>query len=223
MVEPGNNTRQDFVIHRDGTEQAVEDLRREEYYGSSGDIFHKKTILPFIIGGVGLIVLVLVFAIILSGRDEGADRKTLQALETRIEQIEDKLASASANEQTLEQLARQERGLSTLGERFRGFESTVTTQIDQIIKELGTLHQKIDRPPVSKAQALPPAEKRAPAVAQKKTGNPEFYQVQAGDTLFRISRRYDLTVQQLQSYNNLAPNAAIYPGQKLKLRPNAKQ
>jgi LysM repeat protein len=223
MVDPGNNTREDFVINRDDAEEAVEDLRREEYYGSSGDIFHKKTILPFIIGGVGLIVLVLIFAIILFGRDDGVDRKTLQSLETRIEQIENRLASGSANEQTLEQLARQERGLSALGERFKGFEATVSTQIDQIIKELGTLHQKIDRPPGSKPQALPPAEKKAPAVAQKKGGNPEFYQVQAGDTLFRISRRYDLTVKQLQSYNNLAPDAAIYPGQKLKLRPNAKQ
>jgi LysM repeat protein len=223
MVDSGNDNREDFVINKDDAEEEAEDFRRERYYGNSTDIFRKKSALPFIIGGVGLIVLVLIFGIMLSGRNNGTDREDLQSLETRIEQLEKKLAAIGAMDQTLEQLERQEQGLSAMGERFKVFESTVNTQIDQIIKELGALHQKLDRTPVAKAQALPPTEKKAPAAAQKKAAAPEMYQVQAGDTLFRISRRYGLTVEQLRSYNNLAHDAAIYPGQKLKLKPDGKQ
>jgi len=223
MVDPTNDPREDFVINKEVADEDAEDFRRENYYGNSGDIFRKRSVLPFIIGGVGLIVLVLIFGVILTGREDGADRQTLQSLEARIERLENKLAAGETQKQTLEQLTGQERKLSALDERFKGFAATVTTQIDQIIKELGNLHQKIDHPTVSKAQALPQSPKKAPAATRKKGGAPEFYRVQAGDTLFRISRRYGLTVQQLQSYNNLAPDAAIYPGQKLKLRPEAKQ
>jgi LysM repeat protein len=223
MVDSGNDNREDFVINKDDAEEEAEDFRREGYYGNSTDIFRKKSALPFIIGGVGLIVLVLIFGIMLSGRNNGANREDLQSLETRIEQLEKKLAAIGAMDHTLEQLERQEQGLSAMGERFKVFQSTVNTQIDQIIKELGALHQELDRTPVAKAQALPPAEKKAPAAVQKKAAAPEMYQVQAGDTLFGISRRYGLTVERLRSYNNLAQDAAIYPGQKLKLRPNGKQ
>lgn len=223
MVDPINDPREDFVINKEVAEEEAEDFRRENYYGNSGNIFRKRSVLPFIVGGFGLIVLVLIFGIILAGHDDGVDREYVQSLEKRIEQLENKVATSEIKEQTLEQLATQDRRLSAMDEGFKGFKSTVSTQIDQIIKELGTLHQKIDHPAVSKAQASPPAPKKAPAVTQKKGGTTEFYQVQAGDTLFRISRRYGLTVQQLQSYNSLAPDAAIYPGQKLKLRPNGKQ
>ena len=223
MVDPRIENREDFVISEDKAEEPVDDFRREEYYPGSADIFRKKSALPFIIGGAGLIALVVIFGIMLSGRNDAVDRDYLQSLETRIEQLEKKLAAIGGMDQTLAQLDKQERELTAMGERLKGFETTVTAQIDQIIKELGTLHQKIAGTAVSTQPAAPPAEKKAPAVAQKKEPIPEFHQVQAGDTLYRISRRYGLTVEQMRSYNHLAAGAAIYPGQKLKLRPNGSQ
>ncbi|UCD81660.1 MAG: hypothetical protein JSW26_09630, partial [Desulfobacterales bacterium] len=130
MVDPRNDNREDFIINENYPEEEVEDLHREEYYGNSTDVFRKKSILPFIIGGVALIVLVVIFVITLSGRDEVVDRDYIQSLETRIEQLENKLANIGVMDQTLEQLDRQERKINTLGERLKGFESTVTTQID---------------------------------------------------------------------------------------------
>lgn len=223
MVDPKSDPREDFIINKELADDEAEDFRPENYYGNSGDIFRKKSVLPFIVGGAGLIALVLIFGVILTGRDDGADRQALQSLEARIEQLENKLAAGGTKEEPLEQLAGQEQKLRVLNERFKTFEATVSTQIDQIIKELGNLHQKIDHSAVPKAQTLAPVPQKGPAVTPKKGNAPEFYQVQAGDTLFRISRRYGLTVQQLQRYNNLAPDAAIYPGQKLKLRPNGEQ
>ena len=223
MVDSTNDNREDFVINEGDAEEEAGNLGREEYYRNSGDVFRKKSALPFIIGGVGLIVLVIIFIIMLSGREDVVDRDYLQSLETRIEQLEKKLETTGAAKHTLEQLERQEQELSAMDKRLKDFESTVTTQIDQIIKELGSLYQKTARAPVSNKQTGPPAEKKAPAVTQKKAAIPEFHQVKAGDTLFRISRRYGLTVEQLRSYNNIAPDGAIYPGQKLKLSPNGAQ
>ena len=227
MVDSKNHIREDFIIDKNDAEAETEDFRREEYYGQSGNMFRKKSNLPFIIGAAALIVLVIIFVVILSGRNGSADREHLQSLEARIEKLENKLETMDTRDQISEQFARQERELNAMGKRLNGFESTVSTQIDQIIKELGAFHQKLDRAPAANAQALPSAEKKTTAAALKKSAvaapkkaaAAEFYQVQAGDTLYRISRRFGLTVEQLQRYNNIAPDAAIHPGQKLRLTP----
>lgn len=48
------------------------------------------------------------------------------------------------------------------------------------------------------------------------------YIVQKGDTLYRISKNYDVTVEELQSINNLKSDK-IYTGQSLKVSPKLHQ
>lgn len=52
-------------------------------------------------------------------------------------------------------------------------------------------------------------------------GGAEEYRVKKGDTLYSISRRYNLSVEQLKRYNNLTGNT-IAIGQTLKLGPDTK-
>ena len=106
--------------------------------------------------------------------------------------------------------------LKLLNKRLDRFETTVNTQVDQIIKELATLHQKTAQNQTPGTQAL------QPAATSKEEIKPKYHQVRAGETLYGISRLYGLTVEQLRSYNNISPNAAIQPGQKLKLNRSGK-
>jgi membrane-bound lytic murein transglycosylase D len=45
---------------------------------------------------------------------------------------------------------------------------------------------------------------------------PVYYQVQSGDTLYSIARRYDLTADQLRQWNNLSSDV-IHPGTRLQV------
>ena len=45
------------------------------------------------------------------------------------------------------------------------------------------------------------------------------YTVRRGDNLWRIANRYQLTVAELQQWNNLTPDALLMPGQQLVLKP----
>ena len=74
MADSTNDNREDFVMNEGDAEEEAGNLGREEYYRNSGDVFRKKSALPFIIGGVGLIVLVIIFIIMLSGREDVVDR-----------------------------------------------------------------------------------------------------------------------------------------------------
>jgi hypothetical protein len=46
-----------------------------------------------------------------------------------------------------------------------------------------------------------------------------YHEVRAGETLWGLSRRYGLTVEELRRINDLSPDTPIRPGQKLKLAP----
>ena len=217
MADSKNDNQEDFVISKDLEDEEAEDYHREDYYGNHVGIFQKKTLTPMVIGGVGLVVLVILLIFIISRTGNVIGKEQLQSLETRIQQLESKLATIGVIDQALDRLAEQEQKFTLLSKRADRMEATAKTQIDQIIKELGILHQKTAGEPLPKAKAP------QPAAAAKKELKSKFHQVRAGETLYRISQRYGLTVEQLRRYNNIGSKATIQPGQKLKLTPNGSQ
>jgi LysM repeat protein len=213
MVDSPKDTQEDFVISNGYDEEEEEDLGREDYYSRPTGVLQNKSNLPYIIGGVGLVIIVILFVIVLSRPSDVVDREQLQSLEARIQRLEKRTATIGLMNQALERIDKSEKELGLIMERIDRFESTLTTQIDQIIKELGVLHQKTGSSPTPKAQAPKPVAKTG---TEKKA---KFHEVSVGETLYSISRHYGLTVDQLRKYNNIGPQDAIRPGQKLKLSP----
>ena len=223
MVDLKNDNREEFIINDHYAAEEAAALDREPYYKRSSEVFREKSIRPYIIGGLGLLVLIVLLVIILSRPENTVDQQYLKSLETRMQQLEKKLATIGVIDQTIERLGKQEMDLDRLDKKTARFESTVTTQIDQIIKELGALQQKITRHSATAASPPKTADKNRSAASINAQSAIKLHHVQAGDTLYGISRRYGLSVEQLRTYNGLAAGAAIYPGQKLRLNPKAKQ
>lgn len=48
---------------------------------------------------------------------------------------------------------------------------------------------------------------------------PQVYIVRPGDTVWSIARRYGITSDEIIAYNNLSNPNAVYPGQRLRLKP----
>jgi LysM repeat protein len=82
--------------------------------------------------------------------------------------------------------------------------------LDQLSKTLSVA------PP--KPAAAQPSEKRT---AQKtvKQPNAVTHVVKSGDTLYALSRRYQVSIAQLRKDNNLAKKSTLQPGQKLIVNP----
>jgi LysM repeat protein len=213
MVDSPKDNREDFVISENENTEEEEDLGREDYYGNQTGILQTKSNRPYIIGGIGLVIIVILLVMVLSRPSDVVDGERLQTLEERIQKLEKKLATIDVIGQAFDRIDNNEKELNLIMERVDRFEGTITTQIDQIIKELGKLHQKTGSAPPPKAKAVQPVAK---STTEKKM---TVHEVGAGDTLYSISRRYGLTVDQLRKYNNIDKDAAIRPGQKLKLSP----
>ena len=213
MVDASKKNREDFVISEDDDTDEEEDLGQEDDYDSRTSLLQNKSILTYIIGGIGLVVIVFLLFMVLSGPSDGISSERIQALEERIQGLEQKLATVGVIDQALNRIDNNEKEIALFMERVDRFEGTVTTQIDQIIKELGVLHRKTGSAPAPKAKAKQPVAKSAEPKKIK------VHEVKTGETLYSISRRYSLTVDQLRAYNNIGKDTAIRPGQKLKLSP----
>jgi len=87
------------------------------------------------------------------------------------------------------------------------------SKLDRAIKEM-----ERDKHTTAK-QKTPSAQTPSPLKEEQKDVEPKVHEVDAGESLSRISRYYGLSIKQLRDFNNLEPNATIYPGQELKLTP----
>jgi membrane-bound lytic murein transglycosylase D len=67
------------------------------------------------------------------------------------------------------------------------------------------------------AVAAAPAAKSAAANASRPDLQKVVYQVRAGDTLWAISRQFDVHSDQIRDWNRLPPNPVLRPGQRLTL------
>ncbi len=106
-----------------------------------------------------------------------------------------------------------EQQFQQLAARLDRLEADINSKMDQIIKALESRKEPPTQPPIPAAKAPQPEKK------EEKAAKPQIHKVRAGETLYRISRRYGITVEQLRKINNLGPNAKIYPGQEIKLAP----
>ena len=167
----------------------------------------KKSVVPYflIIGGVVvLIILAVIFIPIIRG---SGDDTRINSLDTRINQLEARLNRIENLDKRLSLLDKLRTELEiSIMERLDSLEASISSRMGQKVKELDTLH--------TEAKQKKPDQKKVVKVSEKKT-EPRYHEVSAGETLYRISRKYGLTVEELRRLNKISPKSAIYVGQKL--------
>ena len=121
-------------------------------------------------------------------------------------------------------------GDATIQSKMTDFEQKITNlerQIAELQGKLGTvgpdsgLLQRLE----ALAQKVEALEKRAQPTTESKlklappkpvvTAQKRHHTVQKGETLYRISKRYGITVEELRKLNNLSGDQSIQTGQKL--------
>ena len=104
MVDQKFESHDNFVINDKFDDEDIQELNREDYYDDHAGMFRKKYLTPVTIGSVGIIVIVILLVIFLSGPKDVVDSRQLQSLEVKIQQLEKKLASMDAISQAFDRL-----------------------------------------------------------------------------------------------------------------------
>jgi LysM repeat protein len=111
-----------------------------------------------------------------------------------------------------------ERRIERLRERLYRLNSIEANleQVKEENKQSNSFNDTFIKEPITppKSSTAQTVEKQTEAV---------YHEVLAGETLYRISLRYNIKLDALRRLNNLAPEATIYPKQKILIRPAGNQ
>lgn len=164
----------------------------------------RKDKMPLILAGAGILALIIFLFVVFPKDREEPDT------ETQFEGISEQTGTPETEER-LARLEARYRALEEIVVRFEELNTSLSSRMDHIEKMLESLQKKMA---VSGTAVPQPAE--AP---EKRTTTVRYHHVRGEDTLYRISRKYGLTVESLRRMNNLASDAVIHPGQKLIVGP----
>jgi LysM repeat protein len=106
-----------------------------------------------------------------------------------------------------------ERRIGGLEKQQADFQGKTANSV--IVSEVETLASKVND--LEKRMTLSQADKKATTESpkQSKAVKKRYHEVKRGETLYRISKQYGITVDELRRLNKLPPNQPIEIGQKL--------
>jgi LysM repeat protein len=145
-----------------------------------------------------IIVLILIFAGgIIYFLSKGRTTRGASLLQLRVTALEQKIAE-------LEQQLTELQGKITAS----GQDPALLQQVNTLAQKVESLEKQKQPTAKSKAKPFPPSK---PAVSAKK----KYHTVQKGETLYRISKKYGISVEELRKRNNLSADQPVRAGQKL--------
>jgi LysM repeat protein len=212
MTPSENGNDKDFVLSGSYQRNELSEPREGVYYGSGQKTPGGHSFNPIYIAIGGFLILIVLSLVLIARTYSLAEKTQLLALQSQLEQLEGRLGSLEG-EGGLSSAGGQGNQLILLTERLDQLEANMTARIASMANQLQAA------PPASGPAAAPEAKTTPTPVADQKETKIKIHTVQKGETLYRISRQYNLSVDQLRRYNKLDSNASIYPGQKLNVSP----
>jgi LysM repeat protein len=193
-----------------------EKIPDEEYFENQGyrSLKEKKPlpsvrfILPLLLVGIVFVILMTIW---FRGTPKSPPVNLVDhELQDRVAALEKQLMELNGIEARLQTLEKDAQSYLQAVEKLNRMETSLSQRMDQLSKANSVA------PP--KPAAARPSEKQT---AQKtvKQPNAVIHVVKSGDTLYAIGRRYQVTIDQLRTDNNLGKKSTLRPGQKLIVNP----
>jgi len=166
----------------------------------------KKSVIPYVLMVAGVMVLII-FIVIFAPKIRGGEDAKILSIDARLKQLEVRLKRIENLDKRLSLLDKLRTELEiSIMERLDSLEASLSMRMDQKVKELDNLHME--------ARQKTPDKKKIVKISKKETEY-RYHEVGAGETLYRISRKYGLTVEELRRLNSISPESVIHVGQKL--------
>jgi LysM repeat protein len=156
-------------------------------------------------GALVVLVLVVCFSFLFGGGSE-VSREDLDAINQKMAMIEKRLSGLQSPEDRTDQVAGQFENIEKKLRKIEGASRSLKKRMDQ-------LNSRVD-----KLQRQQVADRKAPVDSTPVSGR-RYHTVTRGETLYGISKKYDISLTQLRRLNKLSKTEEIYPGQKLLVTP----
>jgi hypothetical protein len=176
--------------------------------------------LRYIFWGLGIAVVIFLILELGSVLNGQADLARIAKLEKRIEQLEQSLLKVDGVDEKVTRIWEQAKAFETFKTRFDRSEASMSLRMDHLAMSLDALQKKSNETmdqlgkleKETKKQLL--ARDRTPTPA-KKQATAKTHTVAKGETLYSISRKYNISLDKLRAANKLPQGAVINVGQVL--------
>ncbi len=171
--------------------------------------------------GLGIAVVagvVLLLLLLFSNINESADVTRIKELEQSIARLEQRLEKYEGMDEKVTRIWEQAKSFEKFKTRFDRSEASMSLRMDHLAMSLDSMQKKTDdtlKKVAALEQSPAPSAPSASVPAAKSAKTAKTHTVVAGDTLFSISRRYNISVEKLKSINQLNEGAVIHVGQTL--------
>lgn len=198
--------------------QPGEEFLEEEQYSpwtEPGDQkkLHRINRPPLLLILLLLAIVALVAALLMlvwGSNGDVATRQAVNTLEDKVRQLEERLDKYEAIDEKVTRIWEQAKSFEKFKDRFDRSEASTSLRMDHLTvslealqKEMGSVRQA---PPAAQVQS----ETSGPASAKVR-----YHAVAPSETLYSISKKYDITVEQLLKLNQMQKNDLLKVGQKL--------
>ena len=178
-----------------------EDLRLDRYVAETvtGVRTKRSMSLTSYLIFAGIVVVILVIGCILFFRFHKTSTADLEVTKNRLKMLEQRFPQLAGQVMELEQSM-----------------SNVNASGQSLTKRMDELSYKVAQ--LQAAAVMKQAKGKAPVSGQEKPAvktAPAYHQVQPGETLYRIAKRYGISLDELCRLNQISEEQAIKPGQKL--------
>ena len=167
-----------------------------------------------IFGGAGLLILIILILLLFLGGKNGS-KEDLSFIEARLGRLEDRIKNTGVQEDRIRQIEEQQKALQQSLLIMDRSLRTLKEDFNQLTVAYENLKGKKAPAPPKPAVSQPV---KTEAIPQPKPG---YHVVSRGDTLYRISKKYGISVDEIRRLNNMDPNSVIHPGQELLVSPEA--
>jgi LysM repeat protein len=169
----------------------------------------------FLVIGVSLLIVLMIITWFRQDPVDSAGGNRIETIEGRMQDLEARLDEFQAAAERLVQIDYQNKELVSLIQKMEQTNRSLSERMDIIAQELVALQRRLPaKAPVQTAKPESAAGERKEAPAGVR------HEVQSGDTLYSISRRYGISIEELRRLNRLGEDNTIRPGQELIVTPN---
>lgn len=176
-----------------------------------GRAFKKIPLLLVLLVAAIVALVVALLMLVMNGNAGDGSSRQLTALNERLQKLEERLDKYEAIDEKVTRIWEQAKSFEKFKDRFDRSEASTSLRMDHLTMSLETLQKQLNEThaPITIQAAPKQADTKK---AEKKI---QYHQVQAGETLYSISKKYNLEVEQLLEMNQMKPGSVIQPGQKL--------
>jgi anti-anti-sigma factor len=193
----GSNNVYDSLVdamksYRRNEEMGMREERGED--GFEGRLHSEGSRMPLLVIAGGIFVFFILIIIYMT-RDSSSG---IEELQKKVALLEERMTQAGG----------QAKNVSAIQEKIEGLRKDVSEKTRQLESDLAKLRQDMESASAKAVPTTRPPVAQPPKVVKHHT-------VMQGETLFSISKKYGIGVDELRRLNNLKPNQTIGVGQKL--------